>query len=65
MHIGYFAQEHTELHSHLTVLEELMADYTMNEEQARSLLGRFLFRGDDVFTSVDSLSGGEQLVWLC
>ena len=60
VHIGYFAQEHTELHSHLTVLEELMADYTMNEEQARSLLGRFLFRGDDVFTSVDSLSGGEQ-----
>ena len=60
VHIGYFAQEHTELHSHLTVLEELMADYTMNEEQARSLLGRFLFRCDDVFTSVDSLSGGEQ-----
>ena len=60
VHIGYFAQEHTELHSHLTVLEELMADYTMNEEQARSLLGRFLFRGDDVFTPVDSLSGGEQ-----
>ena len=60
VHIGHFAQEHTELHSHLTVLEELMADYTMNEEQARSLLGRFLFRGDDVFTSVDSLSGGEQ-----
>ena len=32
----------------------------MNEGTVRNLLGRFLFRGDDVFKQVDLLSGGEQ-----
>lgn len=60
VHVGYFAQEHTELHGSLPLLDELMSDFTMNEETARSVLGRFLFRGDDVFKNVNSLSGGEK-----
>lgn len=60
VHIGYFAQEHTDLHGPWSVLEELMQSFSYGEEEARSLLGRFLFRGDDVFKTVDSLSGGEQ-----
>lgn len=60
VHIGYFAQEHTELHGNLSVLDELTGGYTLDEETACSVLGRFLFRGDDVFKTVDSLSGGEK-----
>lgn len=60
VHIGYFAQEHTELHGNLSVLDELTGGYTLDEETARSVLGHFLFRGDDVFKTVDSLSGGEK-----
>lgn len=37
-----------------------MNDFSYGEEEARSVLGRFMFRGDDVFKVIDSLSGGEQ-----
>ena len=60
VHIGYFAQEHTDLHGAWTVLDEIMNDFSYGEEEARSVLGRFMFRGDDVFKVIDSLSGGEQ-----
>ena len=60
VHIGYFAQEHTDLHGAWTILEEIMNDFSFGEEEARAVLGRFLFRGDDVFKVIDSLSGGEQ-----
>lgn len=61
VHIGYFAQEHAEeLHGTWSILEEIMNDFSYSEEEARSVLGRFLFRGDDVFKIIDSLSGGEQ-----
>lgn len=60
VHIGYFAQEHTELHGSWTVLEEIMNDFSYGEDDARAALGHFLFRGDDVFKVIDSLSGGEQ-----
>lgn len=60
VHIGYFAQEHTELHGAWSVLEEIMNAFSYGEDEARSVLGRFLFQGDDVFKIVDSLSGGEK-----
>jgi ATP-binding cassette subfamily F protein 3 len=59
--IGYFAQESGELDSKNNVLEEIRSvrkEY--GEQQARSILGRFLFSGDDVFKPVSKLSGGEQ-----
>lgn len=58
--IGYFAQEHTELHGAWSVLEEIMNAFSYSEDEARNVLGRFLFTGDDVFKTIDSLSGGEQ-----
>ena len=60
--VAYFAQHQLEaLCLTNTVLEELMAaapDWT--QEQARTLLGTFLFHGDDVRKLVKVLSGGER-----
>jgi ATP-binding cassette subfamily F protein 3 len=59
--IGYFAQAHEGLNLDNTVLEELMsARGDMTLSQARSMLGRFLFSGDDAFKKVGMLSGGER-----
>jgi len=60
VHVGYFAQEHTELHGTWSVMEEIMNEFSYSEEDARSVLGGFLFRGDDVYKHIDTLSGGEQ-----
>ena len=57
---GYFSQEHEELHPSWSVLQEIMAPYDMSEESARSVLGAFQFRGDDVFKLIGDLSGGER-----
>ncbi len=60
--IGYFAQQRTEmLDVKRTVLAEAMAGHNNVPEQAvRTILGSFLFRGDDVFKPVGVLSGGEK-----
>ncbi len=60
VHVGYLAQEHTELHGNWSVMDEIMNEFSYGEDEARSVLGGFLFRGDDVFKIIDSLSGGEQ-----
>lgn len=58
--IGYFSQEHEELHDTWTVIEEIQNAFAYSEEKARRVLGSFLFRGDDVFKLVGDLSGGER-----
>ena len=60
--IGYFAQHRADtLDERRTVLEEAVADAeNIGEQVARTVLGSFLFRGDDVFKSVAVLSGGEK-----
>jgi len=60
--LGYFAQQRAEqLEGSNSVLEEATAGVTgYSEEEARSILGCFLFRGDDVFKKVAVLSGGEK-----
>jgi ATP-binding cassette subfamily F protein 3 len=59
--IGYYAQGHDVLNWNATVLEELTrVSPTLGEPAARTLLGRFLFSGDDVFKRVGDLSGGER-----
>lgn len=61
LQIGYYDQENQKLCDSNTVLEELWSLYPdMKEHEARGALGTFLFRGDDVFKTVDVLSGGER-----
>jgi ATP-binding cassette, subfamily F, member 3 len=62
---GYFSQNRSEtLNLKATVLEEAMSMRDENPEVtmqlARTLLGGFLFRKDDVFKPVSVLSGGEK-----
>lgn len=57
--IGYFDQE-IRFENNATVLEEIYETYRMELGQARDVLARFLFKGDDVFKQVDDLSGGER-----
>ena len=58
---GYYDQGQLLLNENNTVLEELKESYRLyTDTEMRSILGRFLFRGDDVFLTVGSLSGGEK-----
>lgn len=59
--IGYYDQEQKNLHPNKTVLAEIWDEHpTMPEKDVRSMLGSFLFSGDDVAKSVAQLSGGEK-----
>ncbi len=60
--VGYFAQYRVDmLTERNTVLQETQdTAFPVNEQTARSILGSFLFRGDDAFKPVSVLSGGEK-----
>ncbi|WP_038164149.1 ABC-F family ATP-binding cassette domain-containing protein [Verrucomicrobium sp. BvORR106] len=60
--VGYYSQDHADaLDGAKTVLETIEKSAKgMSEAQLRTLLGCFLFRGDDVFKRVKVLSGGER-----
>ena len=59
--VGYYDQEQANLTSSKRVLDELWDDYPMQpEKEIRSILGNFLFSGDDVLKPVSSLSGGQK-----
>lgn len=58
---GYYDQEQQLLNNRNTVLEELHDAYRLyTDTELRSILGRFLFQGDQVFLEVGALSGGEK-----
>ncbi len=57
---AYYAQGHEGLDRDKSALETILFDQPLGEEQARNLLGRFLFSDDDVYKSVSQLSGGER-----
>ncbi len=59
---GYYAQYRVEmLRADRTVLEEALdTPQKVSTESVRTVLGSFLFRGDDVFKPVGVLSGGEK-----
>ncbi|MDO3408587.1 ABC-F family ATP-binding cassette domain-containing protein [Saccharibacillus sp. CPCC 101409] len=59
--IGYYDQEQGNLNPQNTVLEELWSAYPhMEEARIRSVLGSFLFSGEDVLKKIAALSGGEK-----
>ncbi|MGP4070843.1 ABC-F family ATP-binding cassette domain-containing protein [Halobacillus sp. B29] len=59
--IGYYDQEQTKLNPKKNVLQELWDDYPFkNEKDIRTVLGNFLFSGEDVLKPVSALSGGER-----
>ncbi len=59
--LGYYAQEHETLDTGRTVLENLRtAAPQLTDTEARSVLGSFLFSGDDATKPAGVLSGGEK-----
>ena len=58
--VAYLEQAQAELTGSATVLEALRASTGMTDQEARDLLARFLFRGEEVNRAVGVLSGGER-----
>ncbi len=59
--LGYYAQEHETLDTGRTVLENMQsAAPQLTDTETRSVLGAFLFSGDDANKSASVLSGGEK-----
>ena len=61
VNFGYYDQGQLLLDDRETVLGEMKNSYHLyTDTEMRSILGRFLFRNDEVFKEVGSLSGGEK-----
>lgn len=59
--VGYYDQEQRQLSGNETVLEEVWKAYPhLEEARIRTVLGNFLFSGEDVFKRISALSGGER-----
>ncbi|TCD54759.1 ABC-F family ATP-binding cassette domain-containing protein [Alloscardovia theropitheci] len=59
--VGYFAQEHDTLDNDATLLENMQhVAPELDDTQIRTILGSFLFSGDDVYKPTRVLSGGEK-----
>ena len=58
--MAYFSQAHETLSMDSTVLDEIIYNFDLTIEQARTYLGSMFFHGDDVFKRIKDLSGGEQ-----
>lgn len=58
---GYYDQDQSDLNPDNNIVEEISdANPNLDVVQIRTLLGSFLFKGDDVFKNVGQLSGGEK-----
>lgn len=61
LEIGYYDQEQQQLHPEKTVLDEVWDEHPeVDETEIRTLLGSFLFIGDDIYKQVKDLSGGQK-----
>jgi len=59
--VGYLAQAHSELRPDISALDAILEKAPRMEiGEARGLLGRFLFSGDDVYKRIEVLSGGQR-----
>ncbi len=58
---SYFDQEHQLLDENLNLIEEIRnVNKDLSDTEIRNILASYLFRGDDVFKRISSLSGGEK-----
>ena len=61
LRLGYYAQEHETLDGDATVLDNMLRSAgSLTATECRSVLGQFLFTGDDVDKPARVLSGGEK-----
>ncbi len=61
VNVGYYDQEQSNLSESKTILDEVWDDFPyLTTSKLRGVLGSFLFKGDDVFKTIDKLSGGEK-----
>lgn len=58
--LGYYSQEFENFDLTLTLLQIMKTTCQLPEGRLRSILGRFLFSGDQVLQKISSLSGGEK-----
>lgn len=59
--IGYYDQEQSDLSLNKTIFDEISDAYPdLTVTQIRNVLAAFVFTGDDVFKTIDTLSGGEK-----
>lgn len=62
VNVGYFDQQMAQYTSSMTVFDDYQSAFPhLNDFETRSALGAFLFSGEDVFKTVDMLSGGERV----
>ncbi|PRR82789.1 ABC-F family ATP-binding cassette domain-containing protein [Clostridium vincentii] len=61
VNVGYYDQEQSNLSEDKTIIDEVWDDFPeLTTSKIRGALGSFLFTGDDVFKTMDKLSGGEK-----
>jgi ATP-binding cassette subfamily F protein 3 len=61
VNIGYYDQEHATLDPTQTIFSEIQSAFpALTNGHIRNVLAAFLFTGEDVFKSIESLSGGEK-----
>jgi len=59
--IGYYDQEQSDLNEEKTIIDEIWDEFPdLTQTKLRTILGAFLFTGEDVFKSINLLSGGEK-----
>ncbi len=57
---GYYSQTHEGLNASNTVIDEVRSVRLMTEQDARDLLAKMLFTGDNLLKQISDLSGGER-----
>ncbi|PAB59336.1 ABC-F family ATP-binding cassette domain-containing protein [Anaeromicrobium sediminis] len=61
VNLGYYDQEQSDLNTSNTIIDEIWYEnIKRSQTEVRSLLGSFLFKGEEVFKEISTLSGGEK-----
>ncbi|MBW6408634.1 ABC-F family ATP-binding cassette domain-containing protein [Clostridium weizhouense] len=61
VNVGYYDQEQSDLNMDKTIIDEIWDEFPeLTTTEIRNVLASFLFTNDDVFKTIDKLSGGEK-----